>query len=154
MIDICFARFPEDSEGLTAIWREYVGVPNADLAFQDFESEFASLPGKYAQPEGCVLLAWLNTTIVGCIAMRQVNQHICEMKRLYVRSDAQGQGLGRKLIAHLIDESRKIGYSEMRLDVLPEFKAARHLYAAFGFLPAAPVSHNPISGTAFLGLKL
>jgi hypothetical protein len=61
---IRFARFPEDSEGLTTIWRDYVGVPNADLTFQDFESEFASLPGKYAKPEGCVLLAWLNTTIL------------------------------------------------------------------------------------------
>jgi ribosomal protein S18 acetylase RimI-like enzyme len=154
VIDIRYARFPEDVTGLIEIWREYVSVPMVDLSYQGFETEFADLPGKYGQPDGCVLLAWMGRKIVGCIAMRKVDDQICEMKRLYVRPNAQNSGLGRRLVAQLIAEGRKRGYSEMRLDVLPEFEAALHLYLSCGFKAAAPVSHNPIHGTSFLGLAL
>jgi putative acetyltransferase len=154
MIDIRHARFPQDADGLIAIWREYIAFPLVDLSFQDNESEFATVPGKYAPPEGCVLLAWAGGRIVGCIAMRRIDAQLCEMKRLYVRPESKGEGLGRKLAERLIIEARAAGYSEMRLDVLPEFEAAGHIYASLGFMPAEAVSHNPIQGTAFLGLML
>jgi putative acetyltransferase len=154
MIDIRHAHFTEDADGLIAIWREYIAFPSVDLSFQDSESEFATLPGKYAPPDGCVLLAWAGDRIVGCIAMRKVDLQICEMKRLYVRPEGQGEGLGRKLAERLIIEARAAGYSEMRLDVLQEFEAARHIYESLGFMPAEPVSQNPIPGTVFMGLAL
>jgi putative acetyltransferase len=154
MTDFRQALFPQDADGLIAIWREYIAFPSVDLSFQDNESEFATLPGKYAPPEGCVLLAWAGNRIVGCIAMRRIDAQICEMKRLYVRPEGKGEGLGRKLAERLIIEARAAGYSEMRLDVLPEFEAARHIYATLGFVSAEPVSQNPIPGTAFLGLPL
>jgi putative acetyltransferase len=154
MITIRPAQFPEDRAVLIDIWREYVSVPKVDLAYQGYETEFADLPGKYAAPGGNVLLAIQQDMVVGCIAMRKIDDTICEMKRLYVRPKALGVGLGRKLIARLIAQARDVGYAEMRLDVLPEFAAARHLYESFGFKPAAPVSFNPVPGTAFLGLVL
>ena len=154
MIAIRHARFPQDRDAVIAIWREYVAFPKADLSFQSFEAEFADLPGKYAPPTGCVLLAWNVSRVVGCIAMRKVDREICEMKRLYVRPEAQGARLGRQLIERLITEARNAGYAEMRLDVLAEFSAARHLYEKLGFKPAPAVSHNPIRGAAFLGLRL
>jgi hypothetical protein len=58
MTDIRPARFPEDLDPVVRIFREYVASPTVSLDFQDFETEFAALPGKYAAPEGCVLLAW------------------------------------------------------------------------------------------------
>ena len=154
MIAIRYARFPKDCDAVIAIWREYVAVPKVDLSFQSFEAEFAGLPGKYAPPTGCVLLAWTADRAVGCIAMRKVDREICEMKRLYVRPEAQGAGLGRQLIGQLIAEARNAGYAEMRLDVLAEFSAARHVYETLGFKPAPAVSHNPVPGAAFLGLRL
>jgi hypothetical protein len=54
----------------------------------------------------------------------------------------------------VIGEARSIGYAEMRLDVLAEFVQAKKLYAAFGFVPAEPISFNPLPGTEFLGLRL
>ena len=154
MIAIRHARFPEDRDAVIEIWREYVAFPKTDLSFQSFEAEFADLPGKYAPPTGCVLLAWRADRVVGCIAMRKVDREICEMKRLYVRPEAQGAGLGRHLIEQLIAEARNAGYAEMRLDVLADFSAARHLYEKLGFKPAPAVSHNPLRGAAFLGLRL
>ena len=87
------------------------------------------------------------------MAFRKVNDTVCEMKRLYVRPSARGEGLGRQLVEHLITEAKQAGYDEMRLDVLGEFARARQLYADLGFKPADPVSFNPIAGTAFPGLE-
>jgi putative acetyltransferase len=154
MIDIRLARFPQDADGVIDIWREYIAFPKVDLSFQNYETELATVPGKYVPPEGCVLLAWAGDRIVGCIAMRKIDAQICEMKRLYVRPEGKGEGLGRKLAERIIIEARAAGNSEMRLDVLPEFEAARHIYASLGFMSAEPVSKNPIPGTAFLGLVL
>jgi len=62
------------------------------------------------------------------------------MKRLFVRPHARGLGLGYRLIGRLIEEAAEVGYSEMRLDVLVEFKKARKIYKQMGFAPAEPIS--------------
>lgn len=148
------ARFPEDAEAVLGIWREYVANPSVSLDYQGYEAEFADLPGKYEPPAGRLLLAERDGTVAGCVALRKVNHSICEMKRLYVRPDARGAGIGRQLVERLLAEARDAGYAEMRLDVLAEFEHARKLYAAFGFAPADAVSFNPVPGAAFLGLSL
>lgn len=154
MVTIRNASFPADATAVLGIWREFVASPSVSLDYQGNEAEFADLPGKYAQPYGRVILAERLGELNGCIALRKVNDGICEMKRLYVRPRARGLGIGRLLATSLIDEARSIGYSEMRLDVLAEFERARALYESLGFAPADPVSFNPLPGTAFLGLKL
>lgn len=148
------AEFPQDTDAILDIWREYVASPNVSLDYQGNEAEFANLPGKYAPPEGRLLLAECDGTIEGCISLRKVSDTLCEMKRLYVRPRARGLGLGRQLVEQLILEARDAGYEELRLDVLEEFHQARELYHQLGFEPADPVSFNPVPGTAFLGLKL
>src|SRR3546814_9527802 len=82
--------------------------------------------------------------------MRQVTHEICEMKRLYVRPQAQGRHLGRALAERLIEEARTVGYSEMRLDVQAKFVPARKLYETLGFVAAEPISFNPVPGASFL----
>lgn len=154
MIEIKPANFPEDLERVVAIFREYVASPTVSLDFQEYEAEFASLPGKYAPPEGRVLLAWKDRAIVGCAALRKVDGNMCEMKRVYIRSTARGEGLGRRLIESLLAEAREAGYSRICLDVLPEFVAAQSIYESLGFRPAPPVSFNPVPNTKFLGLDL
>lgn len=147
------AQFPEDLDQLLEIWREYIASANADLGYQGNEQEFANLPGKYAQPKGDILLALHNGELVGVIAMRAFNTEICEMKRLYVCPAARGLSIGEKLVERLIQSAQSSGYQEMRLDVLGEFDRAQSLYAKFGFVDAEPITHNPVPGTRFLGLK-
>jgi GNAT superfamily N-acetyltransferase len=154
MTEIAPARFPEDRAAVIAIFREYIASVSANLAFQDYDSEFATLPGKYAPPEGRLLLAWKQAEVVGCVGLRQVNASCCEMKRVYVRPAARSIGLGQRLVQAILEQARAAGYSRICLDVLPEFAAARHLYATFGFTDAAPVTFNPVPGTQFLALDL
>jgi GNAT superfamily N-acetyltransferase len=151
---IRIAEFPQDTQALLDIWREFVASPSVSLAHQNNEAEFAALPGKYAPPGGLVLLAEADGRLAGTVAMRRVDERICEMKRLYVRPVGRGRSLGRQLVARLIEEARAVGYAEMRLDVLAEFTWARALYREFGFTAAEPISYNPLPGTDFLGLTL
>jgi GNAT superfamily N-acetyltransferase len=88
------------------------------------------------------------------VALRQVHQSTCELRRLYVRPAARGSDLGRQLVEYMIREARSAGYTRMCLDVLPEFEAAQRLYRDLGFLPAEAVSFNPVPGTQFLALDL
>jgi GNAT superfamily N-acetyltransferase len=148
------ACFPNDLEAVIAIFREYVNSPSVSLAYQDYEQEFAGLPGKYASPLGRILLAWQAKVVVACAALRPVDERTCELKRVYVRPHARGLQMGRQLVERMIQEARAQGYATMSLDVLPEFVAARHLYESLGFVPAPAVSYNPIPGTQFLALQL
>lgn len=142
MVVIRHAIFPRDTASVLGIWREFIANSPVNLDYQ------------YAAPKGCVLLADREGEIEGCVAMRQVTHEICEMKRLYVRPQAQGRHLGRALAERLIEEARTVGYSEMRLDVQAKFVPARKLYETLGFVAAEPISFNPVPGASFLGLHL
>ncbi|OAH42800.1 acetyltransferase [Sphingobium yanoikuyae] len=154
MTIIRHAIFPDDTASVLSIWREFIANSPVNLDYQGNDAEFVNLPGKYAAPEGCVLLAERDGEIQGCIALRGVSSDICEMKRLYVRPHARGGQVGSKLVERLIAEARSIGYREMRLDVQQKSGSARKLYAAFNFVAAEPVSFNPVPGASFLGLQL
>ncbi|MDK4807818.1 MAG: GNAT family N-acetyltransferase [Novosphingobium aromaticivorans] len=155
MTIIRHAIFPSDTASVLDIWREFIANSPVNLDYQGNDAEFASLPGKYAAPKGCVLLGvQMEGKIDGCVALREVNADICEMKRLYVRPHARGNQLGRQLVEHLIENARAIGYEEMRLDVQEKSQSARKLYAEFNFVPAEPISFNPVPGASFLGLRL
>jgi GNAT superfamily N-acetyltransferase len=111
MINIRQAQFPDDMSAVQAIFREYVASPSVSLEFQDYEAEFAALPGKYAAPRGRLLLAWQAGTVVGCAAFREVNAATCEMKRVYVRPAARGAQLGRRLVERLLEDAKAAGYA-------------------------------------------
>jgi ribosomal protein S18 acetylase RimI-like enzyme len=154
MVDIYPARFPEQLEVVRAIFREYAESLGVDLSFQNFESELAELPGKFAAPRGCVLLAQNNEDMVGCVAMRPLDESTCEMKRLYIRPAGRGQQVGRQLATRICRIAQEAGYTRIRLDTLPDMRAAQRLYASLGFEPIAAYVFNPIAGTIFLERNL
>jgi ribosomal protein S18 acetylase RimI-like enzyme len=154
MTDIRAALFPDDVEAVRSIFREYADGLGVDLGFQDFDSELASLPGKYAAPKGCVFLAWERGEVIGCVAMRAIGEDVCEMKRLYVRVSGRGQQLGRKLAMLIIETAKEAGYRKMKLDTLPDMTAAQQIYASPGFVEINAYVFNPIEGVRFLELNL
>jgi len=142
-------------ESVRQLLREYARtIPAAVACFQDLESEMAGLPGAYAPPAGCLLLAELGGRPAGCVALRRIDAARCEMKRLYVRPVFRGVGLAGMLIERAIEEARAIGYEEMLLDTLPGMRAARALYEMLGFRPCAPYLPEPTGGAECLALDL
>jgi putative acetyltransferase len=153
-IRISEARWPADRAAVESLFREYVASLAEDITFQDFESEFAGLPGKYARPTGVVLLAREGNDVAGAIACRMAEPGVCEMKRLYVRPAFRGRGLARDLANELIADAREQGYRTMLLDTLASMSAARALYRDLGFVPVEPYYENPLPGVMYMALEL
>ena len=137
------------------LFLEYAAWLGFSLCFQNFDQELADLPGRYAPPDGRLLLAFVEDQLAGCVALRQIDEGVCEMKRLFVRNGFRGHELGRKLIDAIIDEARAIGYQKMRLDTLPaQMATAIHLYRSLGFKEIAPYYETPVEGALFMELSL
>jgi len=131
------------------LFTEYADSLGIDLWFQHFEDELAELPGQYAPPDGRLLIAFHYQQVAGCVGIRKIAAGVCEMKRLYVRGAFGRRGIGRSLAEAVIDESREMGYSRMRLDTLPWIEEAISLYRSLGFEEIEPYCHNPIEGALF-----
>ena len=129
---------------------EYAASLGVDLAFQDFEHEVATLDTYYE----LMLVARIEGDVAGCVALRRIDDEVCEMKRLYVRPRFRGRDLGRALAEAIIGEARTRGYARMRLDTLPSMTSAMALYESLGFRDIAPYRFNPIQGSRFLELVL
>jgi GNAT superfamily N-acetyltransferase len=155
MNTIIQTKSTEDIEAAKTLFREYETWLGMSLCFQGFEEELANLPGRYAPPDGRLLLAYIDDALAGCIALRKFEDDVCEMKRLYLRENARGHGLGNKLIQKLIEEARSIGYKKMRLDTYPpKMRKAVNLYETHGFRPIEKYYNNPHEGVLFMELDL
>ncbi len=155
MLNFVQAETSAQLDEVRELWREYAAWLEVDLCFQDFEKELIELPGRYAPPKGRLLLALSDGKPAGCIALREIGEGVCEMKRLYVRTEFRGQGIGRQLTALLIEEARRIGYARMQLDTLPsKMQQAAEVYRSFGFREIEPYYHNPIAGAVYMELAL
>jgi len=137
------------------LFLEYAKSLGFSLCFQNFEQEVAGLPGDYCPPDGRLLLAEYVGQLAGCVALHKINDSICEMKRLYLRPQFRGKGLGRLLADRVIAEARQIGYRHMRLDTVePVMKDAVEMYRKIGFKEIAPYRPNPIAGALYMELEL
>ncbi len=157
-IDILVAQDTRHWNQARTIVEEYAQRLGVDLCFQDFQAELDGLPDAYAQPEGAMLLAYVDGQLAGCVALRALPDcdypNACEMKRLYVRDEFRRIGLGRLLARELMDRAVAAGYSTMLLDTLDDMEAARGLYGTLGFVEVPPYYFNPIPGAHYLKADL
>jgi ribosomal protein S18 acetylase RimI-like enzyme len=160
-ISIAPPRDATDHEAIKGLFTEYAQSLGFSLAYQDFASELAGFPGKYAPPTGALLLARANGEPAGAVALRRLEPGICEMKRLYVRPDfrqlrtADGQSIGRALAHAIVAQARALNYRRLRLDTIAgKMAAAVKLYQSMGFVEIPPYYPSPIPDTAYMELVL
>ena len=169
------AESPSEIELIRELFLEYANSLGFSLCFQGFDQELAGLPGDYAPPEGRLLLAEYDGKVAGCGALHRVQssesgvagnvretktgtgrgEPVAEMKRLYLRPEFRGKGLGRALAERILQEARNIGYARLRLDTVePVMKDAVAMYRKIGFQEIAPYCSNPIAGALYMELEL
>jgi ribosomal protein S18 acetylase RimI-like enzyme len=149
------AASPAQIEQVRDLFLDYAKSLGFSLCFQNFDQELARLPGHYAPPKGRLLLVEYAGELAGCVALRELEAGICEMKRLYLRPAFRGKGLGRSIAEHLIAEARKMGYARMRLDTVePVMQDAVAMYRRLGFREIPPYRENPIAGALYVELTL
>ena len=143
-----------DIEAARALFQEYAAGLSIDLCFQNFAEELATLPGNYSPPMGCLLLAKAGEQDAGCIAVRQLEPRIAELKRLFVQPAFRGRGIGQALVEQALTFAREARYRIIRLDTLREMKSAIALYTAFGFKEIPPYNAGGVENIAYFELKL
>jgi GNAT superfamily N-acetyltransferase len=149
------ASTPEDLDTIRTLFREYQDFLQVDLCFQSFDEELDSLPGKYAvENNGGLYVLENGEEAIGCVAYYRVNETTCELKRLYVRPQFHGAGLGRALMERAIEDATRDGYQTMILDTLRRLEGAGKLYARFGFEEIEPYNYNPQDDVVYYSKSL
>ena len=155
MFRLLQAVTPEQIQLARELFLEYQRWLGVDLCFQSFEKELAELPGDYAPPRGRLLLAYLDDNLVGCVALHPLGADVCEMKRLYLRQEFQGRGMGRRIVEELFAEARALGYTRMRLDTIAaRMQSAVKLYRALGFREIEAYRPNPEPSAMYMEVDL
>lgn len=151
MATIYRADTPCDLDHARHLFRDYLRELDFDLDFQDVEEELDNLPGPYAPPNGAILLAYVDEEPVGVVAVKPLDEDgICEMKRLYVKPECRGTGIGRALGEAILKTARQLGYHTMRLDTVASMIPARSLYRSLGFVERAPYYDNPLDDVVYM----
>jgi GNAT superfamily N-acetyltransferase len=153
-VEVIHATNAASMAAARALFIAYAESLNFDLCFQGFDAELDTLPGRYAPPSGCILLARDTATgaWLGCVAMRDLGEGICEMKRMYVVPAARGRKVGRMLAEAVVAAGRAAHYRAMRLDTVAAMTTAIALYTSLGFAETAPYCENPLDGARFFEL--
>jgi len=122
-----------------------------------FREEMAGLPGKYAPPDGRLLLAELDGQAAGCVAFYKLDEATCEVKRLWARPQFRRMKVGRALMETLVAEARSAGFATILLSSADVLKEAHGLYYSLGFQPTEPFFEMPpemLANELFMRLDL
>jgi len=135
--------------------KEYVAQLGVDLSFQNIHQEIQNIEQQYARPEGVMIIVYTdNEKAIGCFGIRAFEESICELKRMYLKKEYQGLGIGKELLAKSLELGKALGYKKMRLDTLPSMQAAIGLYKNMGFYEIPAYRFNPIEGTKYFEIVL
>lgn len=128
-------------------FKEYLEIQQYDKELEDFEA-------KYGMPDGRMYVLYYCGKLAGCIALRKIDNSNCELKRLYIKPEFRGNGLGRMLVERLISDAREIGYKYMLLDTLPFLRTAIRMYKNIGFYEIEKYNNSPMDTTIYMRFDL
>ncbi len=155
MAKLLVANSIEDYKTAIQLFKEYAKQISVDLSFQDFENELLEIENQYSIPNGQLVIAYDELDqAVGCFGVRKFSESICELKRMYLKKEERGKGIGQKLLVRAIEIGRALKYEKMRLDTLPSMEVAINLYSKMGFYEITPYRFNPFKGAKYFEIKL
>ncbi len=143
-----------DLETARHLFKEYATELGVDLCFQSFEEELTNPLKKYGAPKGSLLLALWNGREVGTVALQEIEQGVCEMKRLYVQAEYRKFGIGEQLVDAILKDAKDLGYQKMKLDTLERLKPAIGLYLKYGFVITTAYYENPLPEVVYMEREL
>ena len=124
------------------------------LMMQNYEEELLHPEQKYRPPTGRLYLAYCDQQLAGCIALRQLDEGRCELKRLYVRAAFRRHRIGSILVNRLIADAKAIGYQQLLLDTFPFLDTAIRMYQKRGFYEIPKYNDSPMESTIYMKLDL
>jgi GNAT superfamily N-acetyltransferase len=108
-------------------------------------------PAELNPPAGAFLVGYADGRAVCCGGIKRLDEHSCELKRMYVVPDARGRGVGQALLRALEVHARALGYEVARLDTGPRQPGAQRMYERAGYVAIENFNANPIA--TFFGEK-
>ena len=155
MVKLLVAKSMVDLKIAIQLFKEYAKQIPTDLSFQNFENELLEITSQYSAPNGQIVIAYNKLEKpIGCFGVRKYSDSICELKRIYLKKEYRGKGIGQKLLEMAIEIGRELKFDKMRLDTLPSMEVAINLYIKLGFYEIHSYRFNPIKGAKFFEIKL
>ncbi len=152
--DLVICHSDNEYAAARSLISEYVDALGLDLSFQDIQNELDHLSNFYGPPTGMIILAKDEEEFIGEICIRNMGDFMAEIRRMFVKPEHRGKGIGRKLLNRAQQEAKGLGYRFLRLDIIPDMESAIHLYLSSGFYEIESYAYSPFSGTKFLEYKL
>lgn len=153
-MQIIVARTDEHFAAAVMLFKEYASGLGIDLQFQKFDDELQILPTMYGPPTGELWLIQSGEQFVGCAALRQLNKHTCELKRMFIQPAFRRRHLGEQLMDTALITARALGYESMKLDSLRRLEPAVNLYLRYGFTEIPPYNYNPEADVVYFEKNL
>lgn len=143
MISYYLAVTKQDYTEAGELFKEYAASIKISLDFQHFDDELDGLKTMYAEPHGGIILVKEQEEMIGCVAVRKIDNNTGELKRMYIKPGHQNRGIGKILLEKALQLARECNYSLVKLDTLNSMLPAIQLYTKAGFYETAPYYHNP-----------
>ena len=155
MINLIEATSLNDYKLAVELFKEYASYIKIDLAFQNFSKEIGNLEAQYSKPKGNIFLAYKDqSNPVGCFGIREFKGETCELKRMYLKNEARGLGIGKLMLKKAIETGKELGYNKMRLDTLSTMQSAIRMYKQAGFYEIPAYRFNPLEGAKYFEIEL
>lgn len=149
------AKTPEEYRKGKQLFIEYSETKRLGLEFQNFDKELNELEYQYGFPiGGLFLIKDEHDKYIGCGGIRKFKEGIAELKRMYIKTEYRGNGLGKRLLEKLVKLAEDLEYDRIWLDTLESLEAATHLYKKYGFKEQKPYRFNPNPDVLYLKIDL